>query len=94
MVSGTQLLELREVGWTRLPAAVSTAAVARMSERIWAFYARRGVTRNEPDTWPVGFSGKSQALRQSGVFNRFANPVTDTLIDLLLGRGTWNETEA
>ena len=94
MLNGTQLSELREVGWTRLPAVVPTEAVATMNERIWAFYGKRGVARNEPDTWPVGFSGKNQGLRQSGVFNVFANPVTYAVIDLLLGEGTWSETEA
>jgi hypothetical protein len=94
MLKNTQLLALREVGWTRLPAVAPTEAVAAMNERIWAFYAKRGVARSEPDTWPVGFSGKNQGLRQSGVFNRFANPVTDAVIDLLLGEGTWSETEA
>jgi hypothetical protein len=60
MLNGTQLLEVREVGWTRLPAVVPTEAVATMNERIWAFYGKRGVARNEPDTWPVGFSGRNR----------------------------------
>ena len=94
MLNAIQLQELCEVGFTRLNAVAGTEAVATMNERIWAFHAKRGVARNEPDTWPVGFSGKNQGLRQSGLFNRFANPVTDAVIDLLLGQGTWSETEA
>jgi len=64
-----------------------------MSDRIWAFYARRGVAQDVPETWPTGLSSKNQGLRQSGVFNRFANRLSAFLLDDLLGTGTWTESE-
>ncbi len=81
------------MGWTRIPKVVSPAEVTVMAERIWAFYAKRGVMQFDPTSWPAGLSSKNQGLRQSGVFNRFANTVTTALIDQLLGAGSWSESE-
>jgi hypothetical protein len=64
-----------------------------MAERVWAFFARRGVLRDDPSRWPVGLSSKLQGLRQSGLFNPFA-AITARVLDQLLGAGCWTETES
>lgn len=94
MLSPTQLMEMQQVGWTRLPGVLGAEAVAVMAERIWGYFAERGVTRDDSASWPVGFSAKNQGLRQAGVFEAFANPITEAALDQLLGEDSWSGSEA
>jgi hypothetical protein len=93
VLGAVQLEVLHHKGWVRLTDAVSADETAIMAERVWAFFARRGVDRADPSTWPVGLSSKLQGLRQSGLFNPFA-AITAGVLDQLLGAGCWTETES
>jgi hypothetical protein len=88
------LAELRTRDWTRLASVVPAVDIDRLTDRMWAFFARRGIDRHDGATWPAGLTVKNQGLRQSGLFNVFATPTTATLIDQLLGAGAWSEGEA
>jgi hypothetical protein len=94
VLSADQLFQLETTGWTRLEGAVPAKDMAAIRDRVWAFFAKRGVVRHDPATWPIGLSAKNQGLRQSGLFNLFANQITTALLDDLLGAGTWAESEA
>jgi hypothetical protein len=89
-----QWRELETIGIARLPGVVSTTDVNAMTDRVWRFFETRGVRRDAPSTWPVGYGSKHQGLRQSGAFNPFANVVTNAVVDELLGERWWEETEA
>lgn len=88
------LAELRTRDWTRLASVVPPVDIDGLTDRMWAFFARRGIDRHDRATWPAGLTVKNQGLRQSGMFNVFATPTTATLIDQLLGAGAWGEAEA
>jgi hypothetical protein len=89
-----QLVELQTRDWTRLESVVPPGDIDRITDRMWAFFAKRGIDRRDRCTWPAGFTGKNQGLRQSGLFNAFATPAMAALVDQLLGPGAWSDTEA
>lgn len=91
MLTDEQLVELRTRGWTRLEAMVSPADVDGIMDRLWAFFAKRGIDRHHPGTWPVGLTLKNPGIRQSGIFEVFATPTTAALVDELLGAGSWGD---
>jgi hypothetical protein len=94
VLSRDQRAELQNTGITRVAGVVSAADVDAMIDRVWAFFATRDVFRHDRASWPQGLSSKHQGLRQSGVFNRFANQTTASLVDDLLSDGVWSESEA
>jgi hypothetical protein len=94
VLSVDQRRDLETTGIARVPGVVSPDEIDAMTDRMWRFFERRGMRRDHPSTWSVGYRGKNQGLRQSGVFNRFANDVTNALLDELLGTGWWAEAEA
>jgi hypothetical protein len=94
VLTDEQRRELQTRDWTRLESIVLGADIDAIADRMWAFFAKRGIDRQDRRTWPVGFTGKTQGLRQSGVFNVFATPTTAGLVDQLLGAGQWGEAEA
>ncbi len=94
MLRDEEFDRLLSVGWARLPGVVPPRDVAAVTERVWAFFAKRGVLQDDPTNWPSGFASKLQGLRQSGMFNVFANPTTTALLDQLLGEDSWSESEA
>jgi hypothetical protein len=92
MLTPTQLDELRTRGFTYLRGMISPGAAAAIEDRIWAFFARRGIDRTDRSTWPpAGLMSKVQGLRQAGVFAPFSNEALFTVIDQLLGRDTWTK---
>ena len=91
-LTAEQLEQLRTVGWTRIPGVVGAGEAEAMAARIWDLYAKRGVVRDDPTTWPVGLTSKNQELRRSGALDRFTNPRTERLLDELLGAGSWTDS--
>jgi hypothetical protein len=93
VLTDEQLGELQTRGWTRLESIVSPADIDRITDRLWAYFAKRGIGRHEPGTWPVGLTLKNRGIRESGVFEVFATPTTTALVDQLIGAGAWGEPE-
>lgn len=81
-------------GIIRLPKVLVRADAGAVEERVWRHLERRGISRGDSSTWPVGFLTKLQGLRESGVLNAFAAPAVTALVDEVLGAGTYRETEA
>ena len=92
VLTGEQRARLDTVGWVRVPGVVGHATAAAMADAVWASLAARGIERDRPGTWPVGFVGKHQKLRTRRVFDPFgAAPATVALVDGLLGPGCWRD---
>lgn len=81
--------QLGTAGITRLPAAVDRSAAGAMVDQVWDSLARRGVSREDPSTWPTGFVGGHQSLRKQRIFDAFATHGVASMADALLGAGTW-----
>lgn len=94
MLTVEQRHQLDTVGHVRIPGVVDRAAAAAIADRIWAHLERRGVLRADPSTWPSGLQGKLQGLRQARVFDVFATPTTDGVVDELLGAGAWKPIQS
>jgi hypothetical protein len=86
-----QLTELRIRGWTRLETVVPPAEIDPIADRLWAFFAKRGIDRHDRRTWPEGLTVKHRGIRQTGILDVFATPATSAVIDQLLGPGTWDQ---
>jgi ectoine hydroxylase-related dioxygenase (phytanoyl-CoA dioxygenase family) len=90
MLTAAQLDELRTRGLTYIRALISPEQAASIEDRIWEFFARRGIDRTDRSTWPPGgLMSNVQGLRQAGVFAPFANDALFDVVDQLLGRNTW-----
>lgn len=92
MLTLEQCDELSRRGVTYLRAVISPDEAGAIEDRIWAFFARRGIDRRDRTTWPPGglMSGV-QGLRQAGVFAPFSNARLFAVVDQLLGAGTWTK---
>jgi GT2 family glycosyltransferase len=64
-----------------------------MEERMWEFFARRGVDRHDRATWPLGDARHLQKLLREAVFMPIGGRRTSTAIDDLLGPGRWLRPE-
>lgn len=93
MLTDVQRTELAGTGITRLPGVVSRQVAAAMVDRMWEFFATRGIERDDRTTWPAGFGAKNQGLREAGAFNAFATDAIGTLLDGLLGAGCWVDSK-
>ena len=92
MLSAAHLDELRTRGLTYVRALISREQAAAIEDRIWEFFARRGIDRTDRSTWPPGgLMSNVQGLRQAGVFAPFANDALFAVVDQLLGCDTWTK---
>ncbi len=92
MLTAAQLDALRTRGLTYIRSLIAHDSASRIEDRIWAFFARRGIDRTDRSTWPPGgLMSKVQGLRQAGVFAPFANEALFAVVDQLLGRGAWTK---
>jgi len=91
VVTTTQRRELEATGITRIPGVVESEVARRVADRVWSFFAERGILCDVPATWPPGLCSKNQRLERSGTFSAFLNAKTRTLLTELLGRGHWGE---
>jgi hypothetical protein len=88
VLTGEQRGLLETVGWVRLPGVLAAEAAVVMADSVWASLTERGVERERPETWPVGFVGKHQGLRKQRVFDAFGTaPATVAVVEELLGTG-------
>lgn len=65
------------------------ADAAAMTDRVWAFLARRGIDRDDRITWPTGDARHLQKLLRDPAFMAIGGDRTTAVIDDLLGRGRW-----
>jgi len=92
VLTADQATRLDATGILRLPGVVDRAAAAGMADAVWASLVRRGVDRADRATWPAGFVGHHQSLRQRRVFDAFRGDTTAAVADALLGAGAWSDT--
>lgn len=85
MLTDQQRADLAATGLARLPGVVPRATAATMADAVWGVLAARGVVRDDPATWPIGMPSKLQAVRKQGVFDAFASPLVDALVDEIIG---------
>ncbi len=89
MLTAEQRRELATTGIIRAPGAISRETADAMLDQVWAFFAKRGIERDDPSTWPQGYGSKNQGLKKQGTFDAFATDDTHALLDELLGAGRW-----
>ena len=91
MLTAAQHDELATRGLTYVRGAISRDQAAAIEDRVWTFFAKRGIDRDDRTTWPPGgLQSGMQGLRQADVFAPFAEPLTST-VDQLLGAGAWTQ---
>lgn len=61
-----------------------------MADRLWTFFARRGIKKDDPQTWPTGFARHMQKLLREADFMPIGGDGTTCAIDSLLGAGQWS----
>jgi Phytanoyl-CoA dioxygenase (PhyH) len=90
MLTSEQIGELTSHGYTYMRGLISRDQAAAIEERIWAFLARRGISKDDRATWPGGgLQSKLQGLRQARAFAPFSNARVHAVVDQLLGVGEW-----
>jgi hypothetical protein len=89
VLTEAQLAELAATGHTRLRAVVDRATAAAMEDAVWSHLARRGIRRDDRQTWPAGTPPKLQALRRARAFEGFDNDAVSGAADDLLHAGRW-----
>jgi hypothetical protein len=81
--------ELQRTGILRLSGLVDAARLEAMQARVWEHLGRRGFVRDDPGSWPTGFLGGNQGMRQARLFDGFDTPAVAALLDELLGADRW-----
>ena len=78
-------------GYVVLPGLVPNRPCERMCERVWAaLEAVHGIRPGEPDTWTHPMPRGLQELTKSGGLAEIASQDFLTVVDDLLGPGTWD----
>jgi len=91
MLTAAQRHELETHGFTYLRGVISSTEAGAIEDRIWAFLARRDIQRTDPRTWPCGLLTHVQELRKTHVFAPFTNALLASVVDELLGEGSWTQ---
>ncbi len=92
MLTAAHLDELRTRGLAYVRGLISPEQAAAIEDRIWTFFARRGIDRTDRSTWPPGgLMSHVQGLREAGVFTPFSNDALFAVVDQLLGRDRWTK---
>jgi len=90
MLSRQQRCEFFERGFTRVADALPRSLAAAMVARIWrTLEAEQGIERDDASTWIEGCVRGIGHLNETTEFRPFGSPRIISIIDDLLGKGTW-----
>jgi hypothetical protein len=89
MLSGDQICEFTNRGFVRIPGAFPREEAAAVEARVWRWLEKkRGISAEDPGSWPSGQVWGLQELKSLGA-NVIGSDETCDAIDSLLGREGW-----